>query len=170
MLAPVKRDYGDTMVRAISNNNQNNANEEREVTFTPSRATKMLPLVRRIVGDILSLQASIRIQSEQLEGIDSLPSTIQLPDYQEEVNDIRASLAGEQAKLDACLSELNSLGVQLDQPFSGNVDFPAVWNRRPICLCWRPGDAEVMYFHELGQSAADRKKLEPSLFEAESFS
>ncbi len=158
------------MVRAISNNNENAASEASEATFTPSRATKMLPLIRRIIGDVVTLQASIRVQAQQLQGIDSLPSTMQHPDYQEEVNDIRASLAEEQARLDACVSELNSLGVALHQPFDGTVDFPAVWNRRPICLCWHPDDAEVMYYHELGQTAADRQKLEPNLCGVESFS
>ena len=129
----------------------------------------MLPLFRRIVADLSTLQAAIEVQSQQLQGIDSLPSTMQHPDYQEEVSDIRASLAEEQIRLDACISELKSLGVELHQPFSGTVDFPAVWKRRPICLCWHPNDPEVMYFHELGQPASERQKLEPSSFGVESF-
>ena len=90
------------------------------------------------------------------------------PDYQEELSDIRDSLAEDQQRLDDCFAELISLGVEPHLPFSGTIDFPAEWNRRPIRLCWRPGDEEVMYFHEPGQEPSERKKIDPKWFGAES--
>ena len=128
----------------------------------------MLPLVRRIVRDILQLQAAIDVQTKQLEVIDSLPDRIEQADYREEVSDIRESLADDQQRLDDCFAELLSLGVEWHHPFSGAVDFPAECNRRSIRLCWIPGDEEVMYFHEPGQDPSDRKKIDPDWFGAES--
>ncbi|MEM8670242.1 MAG: DUF2203 domain-containing protein [Planctomycetota bacterium] len=154
------------MVRAVSDNN---ANPEQRAYFTPASATQMLPLVRRIVRDILRLQNQIDQQAKQLEGVDQLPETIQQADYVDEVSDIRSSLAEDRKELDECIEELNSLGVELQQPLTGAVAFPSEWNRKPIRLCWRPDEEKVMYFHEPGQTMEDRQKIDPQWFSAESF-
>jgi hypothetical protein len=154
------------MVRAIGNNKDSAS--PSQVSFTPARATKMLPLVRRIVEDILQLQQAIDLQTHQLKVIDSLPETMQQSNYQDEVSDIRSSLAEDQVRLLACIAELNSLGVELHEPFDGAVDFPAECNRRKIRLCWHPDDEEVLYFHEPGQQFAARKKIDPQWFSSES--
>jgi len=156
------------MVRAISDNSNNDSSAGTRSTFTPRGATQMLPLVRRIVDDILMLQQSIDVQLQQLQTIDALPETMEHADYREEVSDIRSSLDQDQQRMDACVCELQSLGVQLHEPFDGSVDFPAEWNRREIRLCWHPDDESVKYFHEPGQDAKERKKIDPSWFTAES--
>lgn len=156
------------MVRAISDNSNNDSRSGLRTSFTPRDATEMLPLVRRIVEDILMLQQAISVQLQQLKTIDSLPETIEHSDYREEVSDIRTSLSQDQERLDACVCELNSLGVELHDPFEGSVDFPAEWNRRKIRLCWHPDDEAVSYFHELGEDATKRKKIDPHWFGAES--
>ena len=153
------------MVRALSDNNDSTAGE---VHFTPRRATQMLPLVRRIVADILRLNQSITLQREQIKGIDHLPETISQADYQEELRDIRASLEADEQRLESCLNELNALGIEPHQPLDGTIDFPAVMNRRRVWLCWHPDDERVEHWHESGQSADQRKKIESHSFGHES--
>lgn len=128
----------------------------------------MLPLVRRIVADILRLSGSIDAQREQLRGIDKLTATIDQPDYREELSDIRGSLAEDEHRLEGCFSELAALGLEVHQPFDGSIDFPAILNRRSIRLCWRPEDERVEHWHEIGQSVKDREKIDPSKFGLES--
>lgn len=136
--------------------------------FTPNSATRMLPLLRRIVADMVRLTRSIDAQREQLRGIDQLPETIDRPNYREEVSDIRGSLAQDEQRLHECRSELAALGVESHQPFDGSVDFPAVVNRRRVRLCWTPGDERVEHWHEVGQPACERKKVDAQKFGAES--
>lgn len=100
---------------------------------------------------------------EQLRGIDSLSDTIESQSYREEVADVRGSLQYDQHQVLACIAELRSFGVEVHDPFDGFVDFPAVLNRRPIRLCWKPADERVEYWHELGQSGHDRKKLDSTV-------
>ena len=145
------------MVRAISNDNDPTADVRSE--FTPTSATAMLPLVRRIAADMLQLSRSIAAQQEQLREIDRLPETIEHADYQEEVSDIRGSLAEDEKRLDDCQRELIALGVQAHVPFDGAVDFPSILNRRRVQLCWMPDDERVEYWHELGQAPRDRQKI-----------
>ncbi len=155
------------MVRAISDKNNDSTVGTRS-EFTPTAATKMLPLVRLIVQDMVRLSHSIEAQREQLGEIDRLPQTIDQPDYQEELIDIRGSLADDEQRLDACLNELSALGLEAHFPVDGSVDFPAVLNRRPVRLCWHPQDESVEYWHEVGQSKEERKKIDPTKFGVES--
>ena len=123
------------MVRAISDNNDPTAGHDS--AFTPCSATKMLPLVRRIVADIVQLSGSIDAQRAQLSEIDKLAETIDQPNYREELSDIRGSLASDELRLEVCFSELAALGLEAHQPFDGSIDFPAILNRRRVHLCWR---------------------------------
>ena len=102
------------MVRAIRDNN-NDSTSGRDTGFTPRSATNMLPLVRRIVDDILRLSRSIDAQREQLRGIDRLTETMDQPDYREELSDIRASLADDEQRLRGCFGELADTNLNVDQ-------------------------------------------------------
>lgn len=119
----------------------------------------MLPLVRRIVQDMLELNRSIAAQREQLRGIDQVSEEMQQANYQEEVSDIRGTLAEEEKRLDDCQRELTSLGVEAHVPFDGTIDFPSVLNRRRVQLCWMPDDESVQFWHEIGQTLQDRQKV-----------
>jgi hypothetical protein len=56
--------------------------------------------------------------------------------------------------------ELDELGVQVKDPVSGLVDFPA---RHPdgsdILLCWQLGEDEIRFWHTLEGGFAGRKPL-----------
>ena len=164
-LAESRKNEKVTMVRAIRDNNDSTAGA---VHFTPSSATIMLPLVRRIVADLIRLNEAIESQKEQLKGIDRLPETIERTDYQEELRDIRASLSDDQKRLQVCLGELAALGLEPHLPIDGGVDFPAMLNRRRVRLCWHPDDERVDHWHEPGQSSDSRQKVDPQSFGQES--
>ncbi|TWU44530.1 hypothetical protein Poly51_60960 [Rubripirellula tenax] len=147
------------MVRAINQtHDSNDGNPLQSISYTPARATKTLPLVRRIVRDLARLSASVATQKEQLRAIDALPETFNGQAYLDEVSDMRDSLAQDVNQLKSYQDELASFGVEAHEPFDGSVDFPAQLNRRPVFLCWLPDDDRVEYWHELGQTSRDRKK------------
>ena len=52
---------------------------------------------------------------------------------------------------------IDAWGVTLRDIDTGLVDFPALANGRPIWLCWRLGEGEIAWWHELeaGSPAAD---------------
>src|SRR6056297_3282249 len=99
------------MVRAIRDES-NGSSAEHNLCFTPERATAMLPLIRRIVAELTSLSESIEAQRAQLRGVDQLQATSSDPAYQEELTDIRASIAEGEQRWGDCLRELSALGVE----------------------------------------------------------
>jgi hypothetical protein len=147
------------MVRAIHNSDEHSPSKVGE-PFTVDTAARMLPLVRRIMADMERLNETVQRQRERLSVIDQLPDTIDQPDYQEELADIRGSMESEELQLKACIRELNALGLEPHMPFDGSVDFPAVINRRAVCLCWHPDDESVEYWHEMGEGFSERQKLD----------
>ena len=58
------------------------------------------------------------------------------------------------------VDELDELGVQVKDPASGLVDFPA---RHPdgsdVLLCWQLGEDEIRFWHTLDGGYAGRKPL-----------
>lgn len=147
------------MVRAVQNSDEHSLSKVSD-PFTAETATAMLPLVRRIVADMEELHKTVQRQRERLRVIDQLQDTTDQPEYQDELADIRGSMQGEEQQFDACVRELNALGVEPHLPFDGSVDFPAVINRRAVCLCWHSGDDRVEYWHEMGEPASARRKLD----------
>ena len=59
--------------------------------------------------------------------------------------------------------ELEELGMQLKDPRLGLVDFPSEMYWRPVLLCWRLGEPEVGFWHELDAGYAGRQPLAPLL-------
>jgi hypothetical protein len=147
------------MVRALQNSDEHSPSKVGE-PFTVDTATATLPLVKRIMADMEKLHETVERQRERLSVIDQLQGTTDQPDYQEELVDIRGSMQDEEQRLAACVRELNALGLEPHMPFDGSVDFPAVINRRAVCLCWHPSDQGVEYWHEMGEPSSSRQKLD----------
>lgn len=150
------------MVRAIQNSDDHLPPKVGE-PFTVDTATATLPLVKRIIADMERLHETVERQRERLSVIDQLQDTADQSGNQEELADIRSSMQDEEEQLAACVRELNALGLEPHIPFDGSVDFPAVINRRAVCLCWHPDDNGVEYWHEMGEPSSARRKLDAKL-------
>ncbi len=152
------------MVHAVGND----ATIGPDKVFTPKAATGMLPLVRRIVTDIVGLNGLIQAQREQLKGLDSIAQTSDRASFQDELADMRTSLCKDELALEDCIGELSALGVTMHRPIDGGVDFPAEMNRRPIQLCWHLGEESVCHWHESQRETnalpVKRHKIDPANF------
>ena len=62
--------------------------------------------------------------------------------------------------LGACVERLDELGVVVKDLDSGLVDFPAQREGEPVLLCWRVGEGEVAYWHDLVQGFAGRRPID----------
>jgi hypothetical protein len=62
-------------------------------------------------------------------------------------------------QMQAAVIQLDRWSVTLRDIQTGLVDFPALVNGRQIWLCWRLGEAEIAWWHELDAGFAGRKPL-----------
>jgi hypothetical protein len=128
--------------------------------FTAAEANATLPLVRAIVRDITALARDLRDRHERLARVRGKEQPGHLGDaYQEEVQQVQAEFDRDQERMQEYEQELRDLGVELKDPFTGLVDFPCWMNGHEVYLCWRAGEPDVGYWHEVDAGFAGRQKL-----------
>ncbi len=118
--------------------------------FTPSEAKKTLPLVKKIVKDILSTAKEIKLLAEESEGdVQNDPQFIKL------INEVNSFL-----------KELEEIGCFFkDVNFSiGLVDFPSVIDNKEVYLCWRSDEEDILYYHDIDAGYMGRKLIPPQYF------
>lgn len=130
--------------------------------FTVEQANRMLPLVRRIVGDIVRGYADWQESVKRLElvaaGGGETQGMTQIAHERDQLERRTQAIA---AEIDSFVRELESLGIELKGFDSGLVDFPGEKDGRPIYLCWRLGEDAVAFWHELDAGFAGRRPLTP---------
>jgi hypothetical protein len=72
---------------------------------------------------------------------------------------IRLRMQGLIDQMQAGVARIDGLGITLRDIESGLVDFPALASGRQIWLCWRLGEAEVGWWHELSSGFDSRQPL-----------
>jgi hypothetical protein len=77
----------------------------------------------------------------------------------DELRLIRLRMQGLIDQMQAGVARIDSLGITLRDIESGLVDFPALASGRQIWLCWRLGEDEVGWWHELSTGFSDRRPL-----------
>jgi hypothetical protein len=125
--------------------------------FTVEQANATLPLVKRIVEDIV---AQHRLWHEKLLEIDLVAASGRASDA--ELADRLAREAQAIAReIETFRRELISLGIQLKDARLGLIDFASTMGDRPIQLCWRLGEPDVQFWHEPDAGFAGRQPLVP---------
>jgi hypothetical protein len=125
-------------------------------SFTVDEANRMLPLVRRIVGDAVRDYWRWQDAVQEFE-IASLRSSPDQPDeIAEQLQGEATRLAGE---IDGYMGELAELGVLFKGFDTGLVDFPGEIEGRPVLLCWQLGEETVQFWHEENAGFIGRQPL-----------
>jgi hypothetical protein len=126
--------------------------------YTPELANRSLPLVRRIVEDIVVQFARWQGRIREFE-LASASNSVATPNPQAAV--LEREVAALAAELEHFQRELASLGVEIKDYVQGLVDFPAERDGRVVCLCWRLGEPAVEFWHEVDAGYAGRQPLDP---------
>ena len=116
--------------------------------FTPEEARKTLPLVNKIVKDILNTTREMRLLAEEIG-----PHA----EDNEEIKKMAVDVEG-------FMSELEEIGCFFkDWNFSiGLVDFPAMIDGEEVFLCWKSDEEDIEYYHGVDEGFAGRKLLPDS--------
>jgi hypothetical protein len=135
--------------------------DSKKKYFTVAEANAMLPLVRAIVDDIVRLFNELSERRERLEKVRKLPGHRRDEDnpYDEEVQQIEDDLDKDSKQLDDFSDELRRLGVELKDPAIGLVDFLTLIDDREAYLCWKLGEGDIAYWHDLKAGFAGRQSL-----------
>ena len=125
--------------------------------FTIDQANRTLPLVRRIVADIVETyerwQQEVRAFELASAGVQGEMASAEAATREREAQRLAKEITG-------FVAELEQLGVEFKEYEIGLVDFPSRVGDRPVYLCWRLGEPAVQYWHETNGGFAGRQPIE----------
>jgi len=113
--------------------------------FTVAEARQTLPLVRKIVSDILNQSYESHIMANIMgQDAHNHPQILEKMDSVQEL-----------------ITELEDIGCYYkDWSFQiGLVDFPAKIDDRLVFLCWRSDEKDIIYYHDLQAGFVGRKTI-----------
>lgn len=156
--------------------------------YTLKEANAALPLVRVIVQDLQTLAKDIMERQQRLSALghgglvhaqaagtagtsksgsakEGGPARRQSNHFlAEEVQAAQVSIKADMDRVGEFLAELAELGVEAKGILEGLVDFPAWLDHRIVLLCWKLGEPEVRFWHELQTGFAGRKPTTGLIF------
>jgi hypothetical protein len=116
--------------------------------FTVAEANRSLPLVRRIVTDIVKSHEKVATLHAALESAKSKDQTAAQKVLDHEVE-----------HLQGYVDELHDVGCDLKDYQTGLVDFIGRHQGHDVCLCWKLGEESIGYWHEMQTGFAGRQPV-----------
>lgn len=127
-------------------------------TFTVEQANRTLPLVQRIVADIVADHRTWQDTAREYER--AVNASRGNPDPR--VDALQRTARRLNADIQRYLGELASLGIECKSLEEGLIDFPGVVEGEPALLCWKLGEPEVAWWHPTDAGFAGRRPLSPN--------
>jgi hypothetical protein len=131
--------------------------------FTVAEAQRTLPLVRRIVADLMSEYPRWGAAVGRFE----LLSAGARADWGETAEQAAArdEVTAAASRINEYLKELDAVGCVFKGFDAGLVDFYSLRDDRPVFLCWKLGEARIEHWHELDAGFGGRQRLDVPLRE-----
>jgi len=131
--------------------NSSKSSSRTEVVLDLPTVSKMLPLVQRIVDELMAVEQQHGHLLTEQESLDrnrrnlSWPERKRRYDIQDDIN------RAERGRRDL-VSELETLGISVIDPTFGRIGFPTIVNTKPAYFSWQPGEEEVVFWHFAGDT------------------
>jgi hypothetical protein len=126
--------------------------------FTLADANRTLPLVSRIVHDLVTRYPVWRDLVDEFE---LLSSSQRVDDPDPGVALLERQVASVAREIDGYIHEVTELGAVIREPYdSGLVDFPGTHEGRAIFFCWRLGEEAIEHWHERDGGFAGRQPID----------
>lgn len=124
--------------------------------FSLQEANRSLPLVKRVVGDIVKAHAqAMKLQRE----IERQPTSPKPQQQQPQQAAAQGQLATCMNQLEDFVDELSEIGCELKDYQTGLIDFVGRHEGRDVYLCWKLGEERITHWHELDSGFAGRQPV-----------
>jgi hypothetical protein len=126
--------------------------------FTVEEANRTLPLVKRIVADIVE---DYRVWKERVARYEVYAAAATEAETADQ-RDVRMDVERLAERINTYMEELDAVGCVFKGFDEGLVDFYGRLDGRDVLWCWKLGEPEVEYWHEVDAGVAGRQPLERS--------
>ena len=130
--------------------------------FTLEEAERTLPLVRRIVEDLVATYPAWRAGVAKYEALSEAVSAAGGAEHGETPAMLAArdEVTAHAVRIDGYLRELERIGCVFKGFDAGLVDFRSLREDRPIFLCWRLGEERITHWHEIDGGFEGRQPID----------
>ncbi|MEE8349025.1 MAG: DUF2203 domain-containing protein [Acidobacteriota bacterium] len=120
--------------------------------FTVVQVQALLPTLKELVGQVVQI-------SEKLEGQRAVVEKF----AESSANDSGGREGGPYLKgltlMHDSLEQIRSMGCMVKSVELGLIDFPHLKDGREVYLCWKYGEEDILYWHEVDQGLMGRIPL-----------
>jgi hypothetical protein len=120
--------------------------------FTVQEANALLPQIRVLIEEMFALRKEVLARRPDI-----------WPVLKKAAGNGGSQQAGELLKIfsrfEAIIAKFNKMGVELKGIEQGLIDFPAIREGRKVYLCWKYGEPEVAFWHDIEAGFAGRQPL-----------
>jgi hypothetical protein len=116
-----------------------------------------------LLREVTPLLISLRDLKEQLDAataaLDRFTPAMRGNGHGMEAIALERQIAELIARIAPGLREIADLGIEVKDINQGLIDFPSVRDGRIVYLCWRLGEGEIAYWHDLDAGFAGREPI-----------
>ena len=126
--------------------------------FTVAEAERALPLVRRIVQDIMVEYPAWREAVARYEAL-TVPARDE-PNDSGALREVRDEVSRRAERINGFLGELESIGCVFKGFDAGLVDFYALRDDQLVFICWKLGEEGITHWHEIDSGFEGRQPID----------
>ncbi len=120
--------------------------------FTVEEARQLLPSLKELMGQVMVISHRLEEYREVVQQLaDSASSNTGGPEGTAYLDIV--------ISLQSCLTQLQETGCVLRSLQDGLIDFPHLKQGREIYLCWKYGEEDIRFWHEVDEGFAGRTPL-----------
>lgn len=126
--------------------------------FSVQDASELIPDLSVMIDEFRDRKNNfLKLNNEVIE----LRKIIEVDEYRkEELSKKERILKATAAELENLIMQVRDLGCHLKDPEAGLVDFISVYKGKKVFLCWRQGEKEITWYHDINSGFSDRKVIE----------
>jgi hypothetical protein len=117
--------------------------------YTLDRANDRIP-------ELAEMLTLLRSQRDELR---DLKATFDSSEPGDDQRRLRLRMQGLVDQMQATVARIDGWGITLRDIDTGLIDFPALVSGRQVWLCWRLGEDDVRWWHEMDDGFAGRRPL-----------
>ncbi|MCH7817977.1 MAG: DUF2203 domain-containing protein [Candidatus Marinimicrobia bacterium] len=133
----------------------------KDKLFTVEEADKLLPEIRTILDEFKDRK---KIFFELKEEVLELTEIVNSEEYRnEELSKKERILKATSNEIENLFEEIAKLGCTVKDIDNGLVDFISIFRGRKVFLCWKQGEDNVSWYHDMQTGFTGRKQIENPL-------
>ena len=130
----------------------------KAVLFTVEEANELLPEIRTILDEFKDRK---KIFFELKEEVFELAKIVDSEEYRsEELSNKERILMATSKEIENLFEEIAKFGCVVKDIDNGLVDFISIFQGKKVFLCWKQGEDNVSWYHDMQTGFAGRKKIE----------